>query len=395
MSLYISLPLLVVLLQPVLCAYNCSTVYQRTPDNSDLSVDCGTSVITVDVNQCTAQWAGFNVTDLALNGNHTNTDCQGSVVAGTDPPIIRFQLPVNSSQGNPCRQTLQIVDENVPQGTLTSFSSVQSMIITGFIDAPKSAQGFISYATDIYYQFTCRYPLEYLLNNTQIVASSSSVAAQENNGTFINYLKMAVYNDSDFAYPLVVPSTGLELRKKVYVEVKTVNFTGNFNVLLDHCFGTPSPYNMTSTEKHDFLTTCSNDPKTAVMTNGASKFARFNFEAFRFVSHRDQTKSSIYVHCILRLCEPSTCQQQLACGSRRRRSEASLGGQSRDSAVVSLGPLYTGPEDTPVAAAATGDSESGRSNGVNLAGLAVGVVFGSAAAVALTVGGCFALKKFI
>lgn len=65
----------------------------------------------------------------------------------------------------------QIVDEAPdPTGPFSSFLNVQSVIITGYIDTPRAEQGLISYSTDLYYHFSCRYPLEYLINNTQIVA---------------------------------------------------------------------------------------------------------------------------------------------------------------------------------------------------------------------------------
>uniref|UniRef100_A0A3Q2P0F9 Si:dkey-103g5.3 n=1 Tax=Fundulus heteroclitus TaxID=8078 RepID=A0A3Q2P0F9_FUNHE len=302
-----------VLLQPALCVYNCSSEYERTP-SSDLTVECGTTMITVEVNLCSAQWAGFNASMLALNGNHDNIACLGTIDESRDPPIVRYHLPVNSSGDNSCRQSLQIVDEVPdPTGPFSSFSNIQSVIITSYIDTPKSDAGIISYSTDLYYYFSCRYPLEYLINNTKIV-SSVSVATTSNNGSFIDMLKMSVFNDTDYRHPLVVPPTGLELRTKVYVEVKAVNLTG-FNVMLDHCFATPSPYNMT----------------TSVTDNGVSDVARFNFEAFRFVQHRDQEKSSIYLHCIMSLCEPSKCQELLS----------PFGEEGSDSATVSVGPLYT------------------------------------------------------
>ncbi|TNN61799.1 Zona pellucida-like domain-containing protein 1 [Liparis tanakae] len=379
MPLCLCLPLLVaaVLLQPALGLYNCSSEYERIPDNSDLIVVCGASSITLQINLCTAQWAGFNTTDLALNGKHNTSQCLGSIDDGADPPILRYQLPVNHSLENPCRQSLQIVDETPdPTGPFSSFSKVQSVIITGFIDTPRTDQGLISYSTDLYYHFSCRYPLEYLINNTQIVASSVSVATSDNNGTFIDTVQMSVYNDSDYGYPLVIPPTGLELRTRIYVEVKAVNLTGNFNVLLDHCFGTPTAYNMSQTEQHDFFT-----------GNGLSKVAWFNFEAFRFVRDRDQAVSSIYLHCILRLCEPGTCLEILsACQNRRKRSLTPFGELSNESATVSVGPLYT--------AAAEGNDVASESGGVNATVLVVGLVFGFAGAALLVLGGWFALKKF-
>uniref|UniRef100_A0A3B3VJT4 Si:dkey-103g5.3 n=1 Tax=Poecilia latipinna TaxID=48699 RepID=A0A3B3VJT4_9TELE len=334
MDLFLCLPLLAVFLQPALCVYNCSTMYDilgsSFPDNSDLTIECGTTMITVEVNLCTALWAGFNSSNLALNGNHNNSACLGSVDESVEPPIIRYHLPVNNSLDNSCRQSLHVKRD--PWSTLA-----HTVIISSYIDTPKTDAGIISYSTDLYYYFSCRYPLEYLINNTQIVASSVSVATTQNNGSFIETLKMGVFNDTDYRYPLTVPSTGLELRTKVYVEVKAVNLTGNFHVLLDHCFATPSPYNMTQTDQYNFFT-----GKDSYTSNGLSNVAQFNFEAFRFVQHRDQEKSTIYLHCILRLCEPTKCQEVTnICNARRKRSLTPFGKESSDSATVSVGPLYT------------------------------------------------------
>ncbi|KAM4742519.1 zona pellucida-like domain-containing protein 1 [Anableps anableps] len=384
MNHFLCLPLLAVLLQPALCIYNCSSEYERTPDNSDLTIECGTTIITIEVNLCTAQWAGFNSSTLALNGNHNNTACLGSVDESVDPPVIRYHLPVNNSVDNSCRQSLHIVDEVPdPTGPFSSFSNIQSVIIASYIDTPKTDSGIISYSTDLYYYFSCSYPLEYLIKNTEIVASSVSVATTSNNGSFIETLKMGVFNDTDYRYPLTVPSTGLELRTKVYVEVKAVNLTGNFHVLLDHCFATPSPYNMTQKEQHNFFTGCQVAARTFVTSNGLSNVARFNFEAFRFVQHRDQEKSSIYLHCILRLCEPSKCQELLAaCNARRKRSLTPFGEESSNSATISVGPLYTAP-DVPEAAGSTGNTVASASAGVDATSLVVWLMVGSVTAALL------------
>ncbi|XP_062242582.1 zona pellucida-like domain-containing protein 1 [Platichthys flesus] len=395
MALYLCLPLLVALLHPALCLYNCSSEYERTPDNSDLMVDCGTNMITLEINLCTAQWAGFNTTNLALNGAHNNMACMGSVDTSVAPPVIRYLLPVNHSLDNSCRQSLQIVDQTPdPTGPFASFQNIQAVVITGFIDTPRSDLGLISYSTDLYYHFSCSYPLEYLINNTKIVASSVSVATKDNNGTFINALKMAVFNDSDYLHPLVLPSAGLQLRSRIYVEVKAVNLTGNFHVLLDHCFSTPTTYNMSLNEQHNFFVGCSVDQRSKVTSNGLSMVARFDFEAFRFVQHRDQEKSSSYLHCILRLCEPNKCQELVsACNTRRKRSVTPFGEESRESATLSVGPLYTAAESRPYAAAYSNDLAPEK-EAVDMTGLAVGVVFGSAAAALLVLGGWFVLKKF-
>ncbi|XP_026138162.1 zona pellucida-like domain-containing protein 1 [Carassius auratus] len=398
MMLWLCVCALALVLQPVHSAYNCSTVFNRVPDNNDLAVDCGTNMITLEVNLCTAEWAGFDPDGLALNGERNDPQCKGTIDTTVDPPVIRYHLPFNHSQENPCRQSLQIVDE-VPSssGPFSMFSSIQSVIITGYIDTASSSESVISYSTDLYYHFSCRYPLEYLINNTQIVASSVSVATRDNNGTFIDTLSMGVFNSTDFNSPLVVPPTGLELRSKVYVEVKAANLTGNFHLLLDHCFATPSPYNQTNNIQHTFFTGCVVQNRTAVLYNGVSKFSRFSFEAFRFVEHRNQEMSTIYLHCILRLCEPNRCQELLdSCNrTRRRRALEPYGSPVKDAATVSVGPLYTAALKNEVPSALTsGGREPLNRDNMNVAGVVVGVIFATGGAVLLVMAGWFVMKRF-
>lgn len=77
-------------------------------DNDDLKVYCGVRVIKLEVNLCTAQWAGFDPNGLALNGMHNNSKCKGTIDTSVDPPVIRYELAVNDSQGNLCQQSLQV-----------------------------------------------------------------------------------------------------------------------------------------------------------------------------------------------------------------------------------------------------------------------------------------------
>uniref|UniRef100_A0A3P8ZJD5 ZP domain-containing protein n=1 Tax=Esox lucius TaxID=8010 RepID=A0A3P8ZJD5_ESOLU len=267
--------------------------------NNDLKVVCGANVISLEVNLCSAQWAGFDPTTLALNGQRNTSQCLGLADTQVDPPVIRYQLPVNESQGNPC-----LPDASGPFG---SFSSVQAVVVTGYIDTPKSSSGIISYSTDLYYHFSCRYPLEYLLNNTKIVASSVSVATSDNNGTFINTLTMSVYN--------------------VSVDMQSQQFNVTCHVCNKNCTRQKTKHVAINLQHR-----CVVDAHTSVTVNGISKNSRFSFEAFRFVIHKNMDRSTIYLHCIIRLCEPS----------KRKRSMEALASEAGDSATVSVGPLYTG-----------------------------------------------------
>nr|XP_023691724.1 zona pellucida-like domain-containing protein 1 [Paramormyrops kingsleyae]XP_023692254.1 zona pellucida-like domain-containing protein 1 [Paramormyrops kingsleyae] len=105
------------------------------------------------------------------------------------------------------------------------------------------------------------------------------------------------------------------------------------------------------------LCSCHLDPRTVVYQNGISKASRFSFEAFRFVEHRNKDRSSIFLNCIVRLCEPSKCLEIMnACKTtRKRRGAKAFGEPSADSATVSLGPIYTAEDG---AATLTGATES-------------------------------------
>ncbi|KAK1786511.1 hypothetical protein P4O66_017644, partial [Electrophorus voltai] len=130
------------------------------PDNNDLMADCRVNTIALQVNLCTALWAGFDPANLALNSQHNNRLFQGIIDTSVDPLV--YPLPTSS-------QSLQVVNE-VPSssGPFSQFSSVQSVVITGDVDTPSSSVGIISCSTDLYYHFSCLYPLEYLISNTRI-----------------------------------------------------------------------------------------------------------------------------------------------------------------------------------------------------------------------------------
>ncbi|MGH0192368.1 UNVERIFIED_CONTAM: hypothetical protein FKN15_010307 [Acipenser sinensis] len=54
---------------------------------------------------------------------------------------------------------------------------------------------------------------------------------------------------------------------------------------------------------------CSKDNQTTIIQNGDGLTSQFRFDAFRFLQHRDRKLSSIYLHCVTRLCQPSTCKE--------------------------------------------------------------------------------------
>ncbi|TSQ46608.1 Zona pellucida-like domain-containing protein 1 [Bagarius yarrelli] len=86
-----------------------------------------------------------------------------------------------------------------------------------------------------------------------------------------------------YTQPLKIPKKGLQLKTRIYVQVKATNLTNR----------------------------CRHDGQTVVYLNGVSQEARFSFEAFRFVEGNNNTFSTFYLHCVTRLCENSTCSSMI------------------------------------------------------------------------------------
>uniref|UniRef100_A0A3Q3X8N2 ZP domain-containing protein n=1 Tax=Mola mola TaxID=94237 RepID=A0A3Q3X8N2_MOLML len=284
---------------------------------TDIAVVCGTSAIDLAIQICPVIYTGYNKSLLILNRIRDNVDCQGTLDTSVAPPVLRFSFPIR--EGNACGSNFMTT--SAPgTGIFSDFSNVQSVNVSGMVRSFDPTIGTITYNAELKYYYSCAYPLEYLINNTQ-VDSSSSIALKDNNGSFISTLSMALYEDINYTTPLVMPSLGIELRSNIYVQVVASNLTSYF-VLLDRCYASVNPQPSNSTSFNLFI--CSIDQLTTMLENGDSQKARFYFPAFRFIEQQNETISTYYLHCITRLCERSTCSSFKQCNRKRRSVVATV-----------------------------------------------------------------------
>lgn len=110
-------------------------------------------------------------------------------------------------------------------GIFSDFSSIETMNISGVVQSFEPTTGKISYKTELMYYYSCSYPLEYMINYTQLNVSATSIIVKDNNGSFISTLSMKLFSDANYTQPLVIPQWGIELRTDVYVEIKATNLT--------------------------------------------------------------------------------------------------------------------------------------------------------------------------
>lgn len=290
-------------------------VEARRPQLTDIGVVCGTSSINLAVQICPVMYTGYNETLLILN-QMADPACRATLDEFVTPPVARFSFPLNMT--NACGSTF--VTTSAPgTGIFSDFSNIQTVNISGLIRSVDLTTGTITYNAELKYYYSCAYPLEYLVNNTQIDVSASSIAIKDKNGSFISTLSLELFNDANYTRPLVMPELGIELRTRVYVKVKATNLTGQYNVLLDRCYASISPLPSNSSY-FNLLVPCSKDQFTTIIENGDSQSARFHFPAFRFIEQQNKTVSTYYLHCITRLCEKSTCGTFKQCNNRRKRN---------------------------------------------------------------------------
>uniref|UniRef100_A0A3B1IJS2 Zona pellucida-like domain-containing protein 1 n=1 Tax=Astyanax mexicanus TaxID=7994 RepID=A0A3B1IJS2_ASTMX len=327
--------------------FNCdANFHSRFPAERDISVYCGVQTITLKINFCPVLFSGYTDTDLALNGRHGDAHCRGFINNNTFPTVVLFSISLSTLEA--CGNSLVVSTAHGPNA-YGNLSLVQIGSISGYIDTPDPPT-VISYLPGLLYKFSCSYPLEYLVNNTQLASSAAAISVKDSNGTFVSTLNLLLYNDSTYVQHLSIPMAGLTLKTRVFAAVKATNLDRRWNVLMDYCYTTPSG-NPNDQLRYDlFFGRCDKDPQTTVFENGKSQMGRFSFEVFRFVKHKNQKMSTVFLHCVTKLCRSDDCPMLMPiCGKRKRRdvTEHSDSNAASGNAVITAGPIITRSEETP------------------------------------------------
>lgn len=116
---------------------------------------------------------------------------------------------------------------------------------------------------------------------------------------------------------------------------------------MDYCYTTPSG-NPNDELRYDLFFGCDKDPQTTVFENGKSQMGRFSFEVFRFVKHKNQKMSTVFLHCVTKLCRSDDCPLLLPiCGKRKKRNVSERTAVASGNAVMTAGPIITRSDETP------------------------------------------------
>ncbi|XP_075707233.1 zona pellucida-like domain-containing protein 1 [Rhinoderma darwinii] len=341
---------------------------------NDILVTCGPQEIFLYIYLCPVFYAGYNETQLFMNDVFSNPRCQGKIDLSSTVPFLKFVFSINES--STCGSLFQITTA-AGDGVFSSFSSIQTVNISGIIKSKDPNTGVITRNPELKYLYSCSYPLEYLINNTRLDVAGNNIAINTNNGSFISTLSMQLYVDESYGRPLVIPPTGIKINTTVYVEVKATNLTDKFNVLLDRCYASVSPYPSNSTF-YDLFVGCNKDQFTFIKLNGDNQVARFYFTAFRFLEQYVQPISTFYLHCITRLCEISACSAfKPICTRRKRnvRAASSSSGSVTDPATITSTGITTSLDNEKLTNSVSSDSKDSHEIVSTAVGLGITVGF--------------------
>ncbi|KAL6472950.1 hypothetical protein MHYP_G00191380 [Metynnis hypsauchen] len=309
----------------------------REPANSDITVTCAAHRVELRILLCPIYFGGYNESLMVLNDVFYRPECMGTAVWTVNPPILVFHFPLTEEGITTCATKIKVTQE-VGTGLFSDYSSIQFVNISGMINSIDPFAGIITYHSEMLYLFSCRYPLQYLINNTETSVSGVSLAIKDNNGSFISTLSLRLFQDNKYTNQLQMPPSGLQLKTRIFVEVRATNLT----------------------------TRCNRDGQTVIGANGEGQEARFSFEAFRFVEHKNQTISTFYLHCATRLCDRAICstlRQNCTKVTRRRREvESNQGTAVSDVATVSSGPIITRVDNSAEVRPISGVSDKSKRN---------------------------------
>lgn len=160
--------------------------------NSDIEVLCGSQTVDLQILLCPIYFNGYNESLLALNSEHSKQQCKGTPDWMADPPVVKFNFSITEEAISACSSDIIVGDlnlsaphsadsyamrspsfsskvtEEVGTGVFADFSNVQYITISGMICSEDPSTGAITYHQEVMYKFSCHYPLQYLVNNTQM-----------------------------------------------------------------------------------------------------------------------------------------------------------------------------------------------------------------------------------
>lgn len=156
---------------------------------SDIQVTCGSQAVQIQILMCPIYFNGYNETLLSLNSMHSREECKGRADWTADPPVLKFNFSITEEGISACSSNMVVsglylkyciscvvlfisaffqVTDAAGSGVFADFSTVQYITVSGMVCSKDPGAGSVTYHQEMMYKFSCHYPLQYLVNNTQM-----------------------------------------------------------------------------------------------------------------------------------------------------------------------------------------------------------------------------------
>ncbi|XP_073683452.1 scavenger receptor cysteine-rich domain-containing protein DMBT1-like isoform X2 [Garra rufa] len=270
---------------------------------------------------------------------------QGRVDCSSDNMVIVIQRSYLNSLGlsaydlyvddHLCRPSVSST-EVVFNFPLDACGTVKEMI-NGYVSYTNNVRGSQSQSGEITRQshfllhVGCRMEPDTMV---QIFYKASEVINANITGTGRFNASIAFYSSSSFYYKIYDSPYEVNLNQYLYVQVELDRHDNSLDLFLDTCVASPNP-NDFKDRSYDLLRNgCARDNTYYSYTSGHYYYARFRFQAFKFL----RTHAYVFLQCKVIICPDndynSRCRQ--GCLSRRKRS---LDSSTYHTNTVTLGPI--------------------------------------------------------
>nr|XP_034988002.1 uromodulin isoform X3 [Zootoca vivipara] len=298
---------------------SCST----DASNLEPQLECGANEIKVSMPKCPLN--SFQNLTMHLRDNK----CDGFVEQG-NRTVVSVVTPTQAGQ---C-------------GTLLTKNETHAT----YSNTLYLADGTVIRENEIKINFQCSYPLDMetsLRTAIQPIVSSTNISI-EGAGQFI--IKMALYRDQNYTSPYEGAMAVLPTQSWLYVGVMvTSGDVSHFVLLMDNCFATATEDAADPLKYFIIQNSCPNrrDTSITVPENGVSARGRFSLQVFKFVGNHNL----VYLHCEVRLCDPSAGPCRPRCTGIESRQAAAVA----EGHLLDVGPIaHQGFEHLAGAAAPQG-----------------------------------------
>uniref|UniRef100_A0A673CVE0 ZP domain-containing protein n=1 Tax=Sphaeramia orbicularis TaxID=375764 RepID=A0A673CVE0_9TELE len=259
-------------------------------------VDCSSDNMNIVIQRSYLNSLGYNSYSLYLNDPH----CRPQV---TSYQVV-FNFPINT-----CGTTQEFDNDRI-----TYTNAVRT-------DGPDL--GEITRQSHFKLNVSCimeQDSVSQIIYRTEHNDNSSVIGTGRFNTT------MAFYTSSNFYYKV-------QLNQYLYVQVDLRRSNSTLVLYLDTCVASPSPHDF-QTRTYDLIRNgCHGDNTVYTYLSGSHPYARFRFNAFKFL----RATEFVYIQCKVLICPASDYNSP--CRHKCNRRVARDLGSDHDSQTVVLGPI--------------------------------------------------------